>query len=84
MKHVLLDDGTYEIAAELARRRGMSVEEVVHDAIRAEAQPVLVGAEKREDSRSIIRCLSDEPELVDFIIETAMESRSRPMRLDEE
>ncbi len=51
----------------------LSIEEVKADG----AAP----ATDKEAARRIIGLLADEPELVDFILETVAERRSRPLRI---
>jgi hypothetical protein len=72
MKQLTLDDRTYELAEKLASRTATTVEQAVADAIRERAA-------RSADPRAIIGLPDDEPELVDMIIEWAMESRSRPL-----
>ena len=72
MRQITVDDRTYELAERLAERRNRTVEEVVSDAVRLGYL---------EDPCSIIGALVDDADLLDRIVEDAMQEReARPLR----
>lgn len=76
---VHLDDKTLEQVRALARRRNSTIEALIEDVIVQLADAAKTDTTKNEDR--ILGMFADEPELLDEVVQSAMQARERdPLR----
>ena len=77
MKQIDILDDIYEDALKIAKERNESVQTVIEQLIRDKVA-------KRPAPRSIIGAFSDEPEIMDQVMEAVYELRQKPIRISNE